>query len=141
MDWRLKLIYPAASVATFLAIWQLVAARFIDPFFLPTPVAIVKGSAELFADGSLVMSALASLARIMSGWLLGSLIAIPIGLAIGASRLLQSIVDPFVHFFRFIRPHSWSSSAPLVGLALCPKTNLMRRVVSVPVRAKSFSTS
>jgi len=102
MDWRLKFIYPAVSVTTFLAIWQLVAYRFIDPFFLPTPMAIIKGAAELFADGSLVMSALASLARIMSGWLLGSLIAIPVGLAIGTSRILQSIVDPFVHFFRFI---------------------------------------
>jgi len=102
MEWRLKLYYPAASVLVFVAVWQFVASRFIDPFFLPSPVSVGRGAVELLADGTLLQAVLSSLARIMSGWLLGSAIAIPIGLAIGVSRVLQSVVDPFVHFFRFI---------------------------------------
>ncbi len=73
MDWRLKLIYPAASVLVFLGVWQVVAARFIDPFFLPSPLAVLKGAGELLADGTLAKSIGASMARILAGWLLGSL--------------------------------------------------------------------
>ena len=102
MDWRLKLIYPAASVLAFLALWQVVATRFIDPFFLPSPLAVLKGAGGLIADGTLVQAIGASMSRILAGWLLGSALAMPLGLAIGASRILQSVVDPFVHFFRFI---------------------------------------
>lgn len=102
MDWRLKLIYPATSVLVFLGLWQFVTGRFIDPFFLPTPLAVFKGAGELLADGTLLTSVGASMTRILAGWLLGSAVAIPLGLSIGASRVLQSVVDPFVHFFRFI---------------------------------------
>jgi len=38
----------------------------------------------------------------MAGWLMGSLVAIPIGLMIGTFSFMKSAFDPFVHFFRFV---------------------------------------
>lgn len=102
MDWRLRATLSAASVLAFLALWQVASTWLIDPFFLPSPASVLAGAGELLLDGTLLASMAASLARILGGWLLGSALAIPIGLLIGASRMLQSVVDPFVHFFRFI---------------------------------------
>jgi NitT/TauT family transport system permease protein len=74
----------------------------IDPLFLPAPSAVVAGGIELVKEGTLFLSVGVSLARILSGWLAGSAVAIPIGLLVGSSRLARGIVDPFIHFFRFV---------------------------------------
>lgn len=95
-------LYALASVALSIVLWQWVSTSFIDPFFLPPPTAVVKGAIELLRNGTLVKYIAASLGRIFAGWLVGSLIAIPIGLLVGSSRILRSMIDPFIHFFRFI---------------------------------------
>jgi NitT/TauT family transport system permease protein len=90
------------AVVAFVLIWQWAATALVDPFFLPSPLAIVGAGAELLARGTLLPAVQASLARVFAGWLIGSLAAIPVGLAIGSSRMAKSVVDPFLHFFRFI---------------------------------------
>ena len=45
-----------------------------------------------------------SLSRILSGWIIGSLIAIPIGLLMGKISILRLLTEPFLHFIRFIPP-------------------------------------
>lgn len=94
--------YSLASIAASILVWQLVSTLWIDPFFLPPPSAIVKGAVELLRDGTLLPFVGISLGRIFAGWLLGSLLAIPVGLLVGSSAALKSVVDPFIHFFRFI---------------------------------------
>lgn len=91
-----------AAVVGFILLWQWAASRFIDPFFLPTPRTIAGAVVELAARGTLLPAVGASLGRVFSGWLIGSLVAIPVGLFIGSSRYVKSVADPFLHFFRFI---------------------------------------
>lgn len=99
---RVVLLYGGIAVWTLL-VWMLLAAA-TKPIFFPTPIAVLKAGAELLADGSLVEYILASYGRILSGWLVGSLVAIPIGLLVGRIRLVRSIIEPYIHFFRFIPP-------------------------------------
>ena len=91
-----------ASVAVFVLIWQAGAMWLNDPLFLPPPLDVVTGAVELWRDGTLWSSLLISLMRIMGGWLLGSAIAIPLGLWVGTSKAARAMVDPFIHFFRFV---------------------------------------
>jgi NitT/TauT family transport system permease protein len=91
-----------ASVLGFLAVWQLASVTIIDPFFLPPPSDVVSGSSELVTDGTLAFSILISMMRILGGWLLGSAVAIPLGLLVGVSHTARAVVDPFIHFFRFV---------------------------------------
>ncbi|WP_338452591.1 ABC transporter permease [Niallia oryzisoli] len=86
-----------------LSIWG-IAASFSDPQFLPSPFAVWKGAFELGLDGSLFFYMLVSFLRVISGWLLGNLIAIPIGLMIGRIPLLRALFDPIINFVRFIPP-------------------------------------
>ncbi len=95
-------LISAVAVVAFVLLWQWAASSFIDPFFLPTPRTIAAAAVELTARGTLFPAIGASLARVFTGWLVGSLAAIPVGLFIGSSRYVKSVADPFLHFFRFI---------------------------------------
>ncbi len=57
---------------------------------------------------------LASLQRVLTGFMLGSLIAIPLGVAIGLSEVVAKAVDPYIQLLRPVSPLAW---LPL-GLAI-----------------------
>jgi ABC-type nitrate/sulfonate/bicarbonate transport system permease component len=85
-----------------LVAWELASGTLIDAFILPPPTAVARGLLELIADGSLQSNIAASLFRIFSGWLIGSLVAIPFGLLVSASTTARMAIDPMVHFLRFV---------------------------------------
>lgn len=95
-------LISAIAVVVFVVVWHWASTTIVDPFFLPAPPKILGGAVELSRRGTLLPAVGASLARVFTGWLLGSVGAIPIGLVVGSSRVAKSIVDPFLHFFRFI---------------------------------------
>ena len=86
-----------------LAIWSM-AASFSDPQFLPGPLAVWQGAVDLSQDGSLFLYIWVSFLRVITGWILGNLVAIPIGLLIGRVPMLRAIFDPIINFVRFIPP-------------------------------------
>lgn len=90
-----------ASVVTFVVIWHMLA-RDADPKLFPTPRMVWDATIELWRSGELWDAISISLQRAMKGWLLGASIGIPVGLAVGSSRLARAAVDPFIHFFRFV---------------------------------------
>ncbi len=94
--------WSALSVAVFIILWQAASTWLVDPMFLPTPVAVFNGATQMLSEGVLTQSVLVSMTRILSGWLIGSALAIPIGLAVGVSPVARHLVDPFIHFFRFV---------------------------------------
>src|SRR4051794_38056820 len=78
------------SVATMLLLWQFIAATFFRPEFFPTPLIVLRKGAELVADGSIFGHIGMSLARIMSGFAIGSLVAAPLGLLMGSFRPVRT---------------------------------------------------
>jgi NitT/TauT family transport system permease protein len=96
--WLLPVAAPIAAIL----LWQLASGTVIDPFLLPAPTTVAAGLGELAANGTLQESVAISLFRILSGWLVGSALAIPIGLLVGTSLTARQVIDPFVHFFRFV---------------------------------------
>lgn len=99
------------AVLAGLVLWYL-AALVADPLFLPNPVKVAVAGAQLVADGTLQHDILSSLARVYLGWLLGACVAVPVGLAAGATRIGRALIDPFLHFMRFV------PAIALVGLFL-----------------------
>lgn len=98
---RWLILVSVASVAAFIALWHLLS-RNADPSLFPTPLAVWNAAVELWRSGELWAAISISVERAMKGWMLGALIGIPIGLAAGSSRLFRAVVDPFIHFFRFV---------------------------------------
>lgn len=92
----------AASIVVGLILWEIAARFFIDPFFLPPVSAIFMGAVELVQRGLLFNHIAVSLFRILTGFILGSAAAIPLGLIIGSNLTARQIFDPYIHFLRFI---------------------------------------
>ncbi|WP_342576888.1 ABC transporter permease [Paenibacillus sp. FSL M8-0142] len=86
-----------------LAAWQLLAWVY-GPEILPGPIDTGKGGYELLQDGTLLSYIGISSYRVLLGWTLGSLIAIPAGLIIGKVNAVRAIAEPFLNFIRFIPP-------------------------------------
>jgi len=101
MPKRSALITSSAAVVVVVAIWQLASAKY-DPQLLPSPGKVVGGTRDLIRSGLLWSSIVISVERVIKGWLLGSIIAIPLGLLAGTSKFARAALDPFVQFFRFV---------------------------------------
>ncbi|MCD8356967.1 MAG: ABC transporter permease [Clostridia bacterium] len=84
-----------------LLIWKF-GSLFYSDDFLPGPLVTVKGAAALIADGTLANDILYSLGRVLKGWILGLVFAIPVGLCVGYFKWIGKIFEPFLNFFRFV---------------------------------------
>jgi NitT/TauT family transport system permease protein len=98
-----KWVTPPILWVAILAIWQL-AAKIYGPEVIAGPIDTVKGAGELLKDGSLLYYIGISFYRVFVGWVLGSLIAIPIGLVVGKVKVIRMFVEPVLNFVRFIPP-------------------------------------
>ena len=97
------------SVALFLLGWQgasmlNVRRQFLNPILFPSPLDMVRAGYAESTEGILWRDIAASLARIFQGFVIGGLIAVPLGCATGYFRRLDDWVDPIVELFRPIPP-------------------------------------
>lgn len=99
---KVMLSINLASVAAGIIGWWLVSAIGIQG--LPGPVDVIERGAELVANGTLAEDTGASLARVLTGFALGSLLAIPVGFLMGWYTIARGIIEPYVQFFRTIPP-------------------------------------
>ncbi|MGH9138707.1 MAG: ABC transporter permease [Acidimicrobiales bacterium] len=91
------------SIVLGITIWGLVSLRY-PMVLLPSPRETWVSAKDLWQDGTITESIWASSKRIISGWGLGLIVGIPVGLLMGRFQLLRTLFDPWVEFFRFIPP-------------------------------------
>ncbi|MET8232795.1 ABC transporter permease [Micromonospora sp. NPDC005298] len=91
------------SVALGIVVWDLVSRNY-TAFFLPSPMLTWQGAVDLIRDGTLWDSISASSTRILTGWALGVVIGVPVGLLMGCIPWLRLMLDPYIQFFRFVPP-------------------------------------
>jgi NitT/TauT family transport system permease protein len=90
------------AVLVGLAIWGGFTA--LDVVGLPTPLEVLRRAVTLARSGLLFSDTLASVARVLTGFLLGVAVAIPIGFLMGWYRLARGLIEPYIQFFRTIPP-------------------------------------
>ena len=91
-----------AGFASLFVIWHVASTWIIPSVLFPPPWKVFLKGIELAQDGTLWEQSSASLARIASGFVGGSLIGIPIGLAIGSFPIVRRLLEPYTEFLRFI---------------------------------------
>src|SRR5437763_14845073 len=80
------------ALALVIALWQLAgSAGWVNPLFLPAPSAIAVAIYKLAMSGALWQHVSASVVRIGSGWLLGTVAGVIVGLSIGLSTLARRV--------------------------------------------------
>ncbi|OHC73604.1 MAG: nitrate transport permease nrtB [Rhodospirillales bacterium RIFCSPLOWO2_12_FULL_58_28] len=93
----------AALFVFLLIVWSsLTYSGFIKPLFLPAPHAVVKEMIILFVEKDFLTDVLASLSRVLFGFVLSAALAVPLGIMMGASRRWKSIFMPIIGFIRYM---------------------------------------
>ncbi|CUI09679.1 ABC transporter permease [Massilia sp. P8910] len=140
------LVAPAVVIA----LWQLAAAQgLVNPQVLPSPLAVLRKWVEYLlplqphADGSwlawalsgeLVVDSLTSMVRVLLGFGIGAALALPLGLAMGASARVYAWLNPLVQLLRPIPPIAYIPLAILwFGLGNPPAVFLIALGAFFPV--------
>ncbi|MCD2499329.1 ABC transporter permease [Microbacterium nymphoidis] len=113
-----SLILGSVSVIGGIAIWWLLA---LAGFQLPTPPEVAAKAVALADNGALYKDVGMSLMRVLSGFLLGSIVAIPVGFLMGWYPIARGLMEPWIQFFRTIPP-----------LALLPLVIVLLGIGEVP---------
>ena len=101
--------WSVVSVAVLGLLWFLSSAyEWVSPIFWPSPAAVwekfIVISSEGYRNFTLLEHVGRSLYRVLVGFALGCLVGIPLGFAMGLSRVMRGLFDPLVEFFRPIPP-------------------------------------
>ncbi len=140
------IIVPALVVG----IWQAVAMLgWVNPQVLPSPVAVVKKWFEYLlplqahtegtwlawaASGELIIDSATSMYRVVLGFVIGAGLALPLGLAMGASPRVYAWFNPLVQILRPIPPIAYIPLAILwFGLGNPPAVFLIALGAFFPV--------
>lgn len=95
----------AVSLAGLLAVWWLVTALgLVDKVLLPAPREFVHELFRSAADGSLAKHVGVSLLRVLEGFALALVVAVPVGILMGSSSTARGLIDPVVELLRPIPP-------------------------------------
>ena len=119
------------TVLVLLALWAFVTNMgWVKPLFLPKPQAVFQQFYEYLTgqanDKPLWQHFAASMFRVFSAFALACITAIPIGIAMGMSRVARGIFDPPLEFYRPLPPLAY---LPLIiiwfGIDELPKVLLI----------------
>ncbi|WP_081858693.1 ABC transporter permease [Pseudorhizobium pelagicum] len=97
-----RVLWSVLSFVTGIGLWWL--ATFSGLSVLPSPWTVLMRMIELAVSGQLWLDMFASLRRVLIGFILGSLLAVPVGFLMGWYRIARLVIDPWVQFFRVIPP-------------------------------------
>ncbi|MGK5680554.1 ABC transporter permease [Actinoplanes sp. URMC 104] len=114
-----KGLWNLLSVVLGIGVWWGFALAGFD---IPAPPEVLVRFKELIADGTLADDVLASLGRVLAGFVLGVVLAVPVGFLMGWYGVARGLLEPWVQFFRTIPPLAIIPLAVvLMGIGETPK--------------------
>ena len=113
-----NIAYSIGAIVLLLVVWFAVShSSFVKPGYLPTPEELGKTFFDLVRDGyqgkPLYEHIGISLFRTLTGFLLGAVVGVPIGLLSGYSRRAGAMISPIMAFIRPIPPIAFIPMAVL----------------------------
>ncbi|GAP98715.1 nitrate ABC transporter permease [Leptolyngbya sp. NIES-2104] len=109
-----RFIYPALGFAGVIALWWIIALNKHE--LMPTPPEALMANLDYIlnpfyrrgpGDLGLGWLLLASLRRVLLGFGLGAIVAIPIGFLIGMSKKAMLTLNPVIQIFKPVSPLAW----------------------------------
>ena len=95
------------TMAAFIVLWAIISRLTNNTALLPSPVTVIDALLELAKDGDLWRHAAISFGRMVVSVGIALALAIPLGLLMGLSRVLDAIVDPTLEVLRPISGIAW----------------------------------
>ncbi|MFW5695643.1 MAG: ABC transporter permease [Alkalispirochaeta sp.] len=94
--------------AVLLLWWGITALELVPELFVPTPASVLEAFQSLsvagYRGGTLLEHLSTSMIRLLSGFGLAAITAIPLGIVMGFHRTVRKIVDPLIQLYRPLPP-------------------------------------
>lgn len=116
----LKFLLPLFFLVIFFLAWNLVCKQ--TPSF-PAPIETLQGLIEKLSnpfyvnsenDKGIFWQLLNSLTRVFGGFVLAVIVGVPVGLAVGMSKYINWMLNPYIQILKPVSPLAWLPLALLV---------------------------
>lgn len=97
-------IFGVLSLIIALGIWQILSTFVFNPFLIPPPMEVVKAAIPMIVSGEIFSDIAISMARVMIGFVTGTLAGIVLGVLFGRIRVLNDLFDPIIELMRYLSP-------------------------------------
>ena len=98
---RLRTVLVVASLVAPIVLWFMVS-NLTDSLFTPTLTDIWTAGWDLAASGQLQDDAWASTRRVLIGFSLSLVVAVPLGLGMGTFKSIEALFEPFIGLVRYM---------------------------------------
>jgi NitT/TauT family transport system permease protein len=100
---RLRIGLGVAFFVLFVAVWALVTfSGMVSPTFLADPITMLEQGVSLFTEYNFSLDIGMTVMRVLAGFLLAALIGVPLGIMMGAYKMWEAFLEPFVSFCRYL---------------------------------------
>lgn len=82
--------------------WAITATDAVNSLFLPSPAAVWAAGQQQFQTGLLWKDLTASVGRVFGGFALSAIVALPLGMAMGSSRVICRLLEPLIGLLRYM---------------------------------------
>jgi NitT/TauT family transport system permease protein len=100
---RTRWLLGTAFFVVFVLVWAaFTLGGFVSPTFLASPVTMAQEAWLLFTEYNFIHDIGMTVWRVLGGFILAAVIAVPLGIAMGAYKSIEAFFEPFVSFCRYL---------------------------------------
>jgi NitT/TauT family transport system permease protein len=100
---RSYLVIAVLSMVLLFGVWTAVTyGGLVSDLVLPTPGAVLHSLQTGINDGTLLTDTRDSVVRILVGFVISSLLAIPVGVLMGSYKIIEAALEPPIDFIRYM---------------------------------------
>ncbi len=133
------------GIGLVVALWALIAHLEVLPeLFVPRPSSVLRAFAEVTATGyrggTLFQHVGRSMSRLLSGFVLAALTAIPLGMVMGFSHTARRVLDPLIELYRPLPPLAYYTLLIVwMGIGEASKIALLYLAAVPPITIATMS--
>jgi NitT/TauT family transport system permease protein len=100
---RARWVLGVGFFVLFAVMWSFFTlGGFVSPTFLASPPTMVKEAYLLFVEYGFIRDIGMTVWRVFGGFVLATIVAVPVGIAMGAYKPIEAFLEPFVSFCRYL---------------------------------------
>jgi len=136
-----RMVLAMVSVSAVIVLWTALSETgLVNRVLVPSPSDVMHAGLAAVRDGSLLRNTIASLLRVLEGFALAMVIAVPLGVLMGVSTAVRGLVEPLIELLRPIPPIAFIPLAILwFGIGEISKVTIIAYGAFFPIFVNTMS--
>jgi NitT/TauT family transport system permease protein len=103
VDPRTKVLLGISFFVLFVAVWAFATlGGYVSKTFLADPITMVRSGYDLLVNQGFLKDIGMTVWRVVGGFVLAAIIALPLGVAMGTYKNVEAFFEPFISFARYL---------------------------------------